>query len=264
MAYRLWSELTANQLRSLIDDATVALLPVGAIEQHGPHLPLSTDTTLAEGMALAAAAGVNDGTVLVLPTVSVAKSDEHLDFPGVLTLDADTLLSVIVRIGKSVARSGVRRLVLLNAHGGNVPVLQMAARALRIEAGLLCVCAGWMSMGYPPGIVSAEEMRDGIHAGFVETAAMLHFRPDLVSMELAENFVPTSRAVAENNEVLRMAGPVSVGWTMRDLHPKGAAGNAAAATAEDGRAIVEHAATRYALLLEEVARHPIEFGPIAS
>ena len=260
MAFRLWSELSADDLKTLVDDATVALLPVGAIEQHGPHLPLSTDTTLAEGIALEAAKRVEDAQVLVLPPVAVAKSDEHTGFPGVLTLDAATLQAVLTQIGRSVARSGIRRLVFLNAHGGNVPVLQIAARALRIEEEMFCVAAGWMSMGYPPGLIPEEELRDGIHGGLVETAAMLHLRPDLVSMEKAKNFVPASRTVAQSNDVLRLLGPVSTGWTMKDLNADGAAGNAALATPETGKALVEHAATRYARLLEEVARYAIPFG----
>jgi len=260
MTYHLWAELKSSDLAGLAGDATVALLPVGAIEQHGPHLPLSTDTTLAEGMALEAARRVKDATVLVLPAIAYAKSDEHLNFPGVLTLDARTLLATIVQIGKSVARSGIRRLVLLNAHGGNVPVLQIAARTLRIEAKMLIVCAGWMSMGFPEGLLPENEARDGIHAGFVETAAMLHFRKDLVDMTKAKDFVPATRAVAAGNLVLRLTGPLSVGWMMHDLHPEGAAGQAHLATEEAGRAIVEHAATRYARLLEEVAAYRIPFG----
>lgn len=263
MSFRLWAELKSAELAALVDDATVALLPVGAIEQHGPHLPLSTDKTLAEGIALKAAKRVSAANVLVLPTISYAKSDEHLNFPGVLTLDAATLLATIVQIGKSVARSGVRRLVLLNAHGGNVPVLQIAARTLRVEENMLVVCAGWMSMGMPDGLLPENEARDGIHAGFVETAAMLYFRKDLVSMELAKDFVPASRAVAEENAVLRLAGPVSVGWMMDDLHPEGAAGQAQLATEDAGKAIVEHAAERYAQLLSEVAAYPIPFGQSA-
>lgn len=263
MAWHLWSELRADQLPALVNDETVALLPVGAIEQHGPHLPLSVDATLAEGMALEAARRVRNATVLVLPTVSVAKSDEHAGFPGVLSLDASTLQAVLTQIGESVAQSGVRRLVFLNAHGGNVPVLQIVARALRLKAQMLCVSAGWMSMGYPAGLLPENEARDGIHGGFVETAAMLHFRSDLVAMERAKNFVPTSAAVAETNEVFRIVGPVGTGWIMSDLNADGAAGNAALATPEAGRAIVEHAAARYATLLEEVARHPISFGPVA-
>jgi len=259
MAFHIWSALTAADLRALVDDRTVALLPVGAIEQHGPHLPLNTDAALAEGIALEAARRVKDATVLVLPTVAVAKSDEHTGFPGVLTLDAPTLQSVLVQIGRSVARSGIRRLVLLNAHGGNVPILQIVIRQLRIEQKMFCVSAGWMSMGYPAGVIDDAELRDGIHGGLVETAAMLHFHPQLVKMDLAKNFVSASSAVAEKNSVLRLLGPVSAGWTMADLNADGAAGNAAAATPAIGAMLVDHAAARYATLLEEVSRHAIPF-----
>lgn len=260
MPHHLWSELSAPDLARLVDARTVALLPVGAIEQHGPHLPLNTDAVLAEAMALEAARRVEGARILVLPTVAVGKSDEHGGYPGVLSLDGPTLQAVLMQLGRSVARSGIRRLVFLNAHGGNVPVLQLVIRGLRLEEGMFCVSAGWMSMGYPPGLISEEEMRDGIHAGLVETAAMLHLRPDLVQMDKAQDFVPASRAVALSNKVLRLLGPVSAGWAMRDLHEAGAAGNAAAATPGIGGQLVAHAAARYATLLEEVARHDIPFG----
>ncbi|CUH63643.1 Creatinine amidohydrolase [Thalassovita gelatinovora] len=255
MPLTIWSDLKTTDFARINPATAVALLPVGATEQHGPHLPLSTDSILGEGVARLAAAKTG-ADVYLLPTVTYTKSDEHLSYPGTLTLDAETLLATLTQIGKSVARSGVRKLVILNAHGGNVPVLGILARKLRIEDGLLVVTAGWMSMGFPDGLISAEERRDGIHGGLVETAAMLHFRPDLVDMGAAQDFVPASRAVAENNQILRILGPVGTGWISEDLHPAGVAGNAAAATSEIGSALVEHAAERYALLLEEVAAHP--------
>ena len=257
MPYQLWSALRTTDFHAIDPLAAVALLPVGATEQHGPHLPLSTDTTLAEGIARAAAARAERAQVYLLPPVAYAKSDEHLSYPGTLTLDAETLLATLTLIGRSVARAGLRKLVLLNAHGGNVPVNQIVARRLRIEEGMLCVTAGWMSMGYPEGLVSAEERRDGIHGGLVETAAMLHLAPELVDMSRAENFVPASAAVAEENEIYRMLGPVGCGWISEDLHPAGVAGNASRANSEIGKALVEHAAGRYARLLDEVAAQPL-------
>lgn len=251
----IWQDLKTTDFRSIDARHAVALLPVGATEQHGPHLPLATDSILAESMALAAARLASLADVYVLPTVTYAKSDEHLSFPGTLTLDAATLLATLMQIGHSVARSGFRKLVFLNAHGGNVPVLQIASRALRLETKLFSVTAGWISMGFPPGLVSPTEQRDGIHGGLVETAAMLHFRPDLVNMSEARDFIPASAAIADNNEVLRLVGQVGAGWVAEDLHPAGVAGNAAAANAEIGEAIVRHAAERYARLLDEVAAH---------
>jgi len=256
----MWADQRSAEFASFIDDATVAVLPVGAIEQHGPHLPVSVDATLAEGMALETAKRVADANIFVLPTISYGKSDEHLKYPGVLTLDAPTLLSTIVNIGKSVARTGVRRLVLLTAHGGNVPVLQIAARQLRIEANMFVVCAGWVTMGFPEGLLPENEARDGIHAGFVETSAMLYFREDLVDMSKAKDFVPAVRTVAEENSFLRLTGPVSAGWMMHDMNPEGAAGQAHLASKKAGAAIVEYAAERYARLLDEVAAYQIPFG----
>ena len=251
-----WSDLNTGDFAALAGRAPVALVPVGAIEQHGPHLPLSTDAVLAEAVACRAAT-LASACVLKLPVVSVGKSDEHLSFPGTLSLDAATLGAVLGQIGRSVARSGVGRIVFLNAHGGNLPVLQTVVRALRREAGMFAVAAGWMSMGYPEGLIPAEEIAEGIHGGLVETAAMLHLRPDLVAMEKARHFVPTSAAVARDNRVLRLLGPVGAGWVIEDLHPEGACGNAAMATAELGAALIGHAAQRYALLLDEVAAHPL-------
>lgn len=255
MPLRIWQDLKTTDFRDIDERRAVALLPVGATEQHGPHLPLATDSILAGRMALEAARLAARAEVYLLPTITYAKSDEHLSFPGTLTLDAATLLATLTQIGHSVSRAGIRKLVFLNAHGGNVPVLQIAARALRLETSLFTVSAGWISMGFPPGLVSAAEQRDGIHGGLVETAAMLHFRPDLVEMSEARNFVPASAAIAENNEVLRLVGQVGAGWVAEDLHPAGVAGNAAAATPEIGEAIVLHAATRYARLLDEVSAH---------
>jgi len=257
MSYHLWSSLKTDDFKSIDPLAAVALLPVGATEQHGPHLPLSTDTVLAEGIALAAAGHAARAQVYVLPPVAYAKSDEHLSFPGTLTLDAETLLATLTQIGRSVARAGFRKLVLLNAHGGNVPVNQIVARRLRIEEAMLCVSAGWVTMGFPEGLVSAEERRDGIHGGLVETAAMLHLAPELVDMSKAGNFVPASAEIAATNEIFRLLGPVGAGWVSEDLHPLGVAGNARLATPEIGRAIVDHAATRYGRLLDEVAARPL-------
>lgn len=256
MTFRLWSDLRTTDFAGLDRDGTVALLPVGATEQHGPHLPLSTDTVLAEGMSRLAA-GATAAPVLVLPAISIAKSDEHVGFAGTLTLDGPTLLAMLEQIGASVARAGLRRLVCLNAHGGNVPVLQMLSRSLRLRHDMLVVTAGWISMGFPDGAVSPQEQAEGIHAGLVETAAMLHFRPDLVDMAQAKHFRPASVDVAAGNRVLRMLGPVGMGWRAEDLHPDGAAGDARGATADLGARIVDHAARRFGLLLDEVAACPL-------
>lgn len=256
MPYHLWSTLKTTDFAGFDPSTTVALLPVGATEQHGPHLPLNTDSLLAEAMACASAQA-SGAQVLILPTISVAKSDEHIGFPGTLTLDGPTLLAVLEQIGASVARAGIKKLVCLNAHGGNVPVLQMLCRSLRLTHDMLAVTAGWIGMGFPEGAIPAKEQAEGIHGGLVETAAMLHFRPDLVDMTKAAYFAPTSAEVARQNAVLRMMGAVTSGWRSEDLHPEGAAGDARGATPELGARLVAHSAARFGQLLDEVARAPL-------
>ncbi|MEP4114579.1 MAG: creatininase family protein, partial [Nitratireductor sp.] len=151
MPFSFWADLNHTAFRdSALADA-VAIVPVGAIEQHGPHLPLSTDAVLAEEMARETASRVADAQALVLPAVAYGKSDEHLGYQGTVSLDAETLIAILTQIGRSIARAGVRRVVFLNAHGGNVPVLQIVIRRLRVELGLFCVAAGWDSMGFPEG-----------------------------------------------------------------------------------------------------------------
>lgn len=252
---RYWAALKTADFASLPPE-TVVVVPVGAIEQHGPHLPVSTDMAIAESMAKEIAGRVTQGSVLIMPGVSYGKSDEHLDFAGTVSLDETTLLSTLMAIGQGVRRAGLNRIVFLNAHGGNVPVIQIACRKLRVENALFAVAAGWVTMGMPDDLLTPAQARDDIHGGFIETSVMLHFHPELVDMTKAQNFAPASGDVAEKNQVLRMLGPVSVGWIAQDLHAEGAAGDASRATAAIGARITDHVAKRYVTLLQEVAQHP--------
>ena len=263
---RCWQDLTTKDFASLDLERTVALQPLGAIEQHGPHLPVSTDAVIAQGMAEMALRVLGDDVpALLLPTQSVGKSVEHRDYPGTLTLEADTLARVWTEIGLSVARSGVRRIVFLNAHGGQPQVMEIVARELRIHARMLAVTAGWWSVGLPEGLFEADELRTGIHGGDLETSVMLALAPSLVRMAEARNFRPRNAEVEMANEVLRTVGPVGMGWQAQDLHPEGVAGNAAIATAEKGQATLEHCGGRIAQLLREVSAYPLSalrVGPL--
>jgi creatinine amidohydrolase len=189
---------------------------------------------------------------------AVGKSDEHLACPGTLTLSGDTLMRVWEEIGASVARAGVRKLILLNSHGGQVAPMQMTARALRIRHRMLAVAASWFAYGAPDGLFPADELRHGIHAGTMETAMMLALRPDLVRMELARNFRPASLGLAGSSPRLMALGFAGFGWQTQDLHPSGACGDAGRATAEMGRACIEHAARAVAELVLEVSRLPLD------
>lgn len=252
-----WEELTSPDFDALDPERTVALMPVGAVEQHGPHLPVMVDACLAQEVCERALARLPEGApVLLLPATRVGKSDEHLAYKGTLTLSAETLMAVWYEIGASVRRAGVRKLVLLNGHGGQIAPMQIVARRLRVEQGMFVVAASWFSWGLPPGLFSDHEARHGIHAGAVETAMMLAVRPELVRPELAEDFVPATVGHEREYPRLRALGAAGFGWQMQDIHPKGAAGDARGATAEVGRAVVEHAAGCVAELVGEMGRCP--------
>jgi creatinine amidohydrolase len=246
-----WQDLAWTDFADL-PAGIVAVLPVAAIEQHGPHLPVSVDATINAGILARALEKLPpSSTVLALPMQSVGLSVEHIRYPGTLTLSATTLITLLTEIGRSVGRAGVRRLVLFNSHGGQPQVLDIVARALRAE-GLFVVNCHWGRLGLPFAIDPVEQ-RHGIHGGWVETSLMLHLRPDLVHMDLAEDFRSAWLAQEATCQVLTPEGAVGFGWETQDLHPKGALGDARAASAERGAAILEHAASRLVQLLTEVA-----------
>ncbi|HEY3886308.1 MAG TPA: creatininase family protein [Vicinamibacterales bacterium] len=256
---RLWHEMTSADFAALDDEHVVAILPVAAIEQHGPHLPVFVDACInAELLARALDRAPANLPITALPMQAVGKSNEHGAFPGTLSLSADTLTRVCLEIGESVHRAGIRRLVLLNSHGGQPQIMDIVARELRVKHRMFVVNAAWQAFRAPAGLFSAEELQHGIHGGEVETSLMLHFRPDLVRMELAEDFVSWSREMTADFRLLTPEGRIGFGWQTQDLHPAGACGNAKAATAEKGRLVAEHAVKNALELLAEVARYPLE------
>ena len=261
MALRLpgwWQDLTSPEFARLDPETTVAVLPVGAIEQHGPHLPVAVDTWLNEAIVRRALELLPRGTpILVLPTSAVGKSNEHIAYWGTLTLSAETLGRVWYEVGASVRRAGLRKLLLFNSHGGQPQVMQIAARELRVDHQMLVVAASWYSWGLPEGLFEPTEVRHGIHAGTIETAMMLAVRPDLVDMGAAADFVPVTVADDVDYPRLRALGAAGLGWQAQDLHREGACGDATRATAEAGRAAIEHAATCLAELLTELVRFPL-------
>jgi len=253
-----WQDLTTKDFERLDPTRTVAVLPVGAIEQHGPHLPVYVDACINAGLIEATVERLPDDLpVLVLPAMPVGKSNEHIDFPGTLTLSADTLARLWFEIGESVARAGVRKLVFFNSHGGQPQVMEIVMRDLRVKHGMMCVGLNWPAMGIPD-LFDPKESKYGIHGGTVETSVMLHLRPDLVHMDKAQDFKTAMEAIEGKYEKLTYLGGVKIAWQPQDLNPDGACGDASTATAEAGEAVVEHVADGFATLLKEVSSFPLD------
>jgi creatinine amidohydrolase len=249
-----WHEYRTTEWAGLDPSRVIAVLPTAAIEQHGPHLPVGVDMLINRGMLETACAMLpEDLDIRILPVQAVGKSNEHLDAAGTLTLTAGTALEAWVEIGLSVARAGLRKMVIVNSHGGNLDLIGIVARELRVRAGMLVVKCQWGAFGHPQGMYPPDELKYGIHGGDVETSLMLHLHPGLVEMGEARDF----RSSAETDPV-SPTGPVSWGWMARDVNPDGVVGNAAVATAEKGRATAEHQARGFVAMLGALRDMPLD------
>jgi creatinine amidohydrolase len=256
-----WADYRAAEFDGIDAMRTIAVLPTAAIEQHGPHLPVGTDTMIAQGMLDEVRGQLPDDLdVRILPVQAVGKSNEHLFAAGTLTLTAATALAAWTEIGLSVARAGVRKLVVVNSHGGNLDLVSILSRELRVRAGMLCVKCQWGGFGHPEGMFPEDERRYGIHGGDVETSLMLHFRPELVDMTLARDFTSLAAETDARFKLLAPTGTHAFAWMARDLNEAGVVGNAAAASAEKGRAVAEHQARGFVALLSEVRAVPLSEG----
>jgi creatinine amidohydrolase len=233
---------------------TVAVLPLGAIEQHGPHLPVSTDYLIASSVA-EAAVSTAAAPVLLLPALAYTKSDEHAWAPGTIWLSWETLMRTLIDIGRSLAATPIRRLFFLNGHGGNSALGQVACRQLRREFGLQTFL-GHPSVPVDHGGRTSEpsELGMGIHGGFHETSMVLHLRPDLVHLELATSAVPRALTAYEH---IGFGKPVSFGWLSDDFGPAGHIGDPTGATAAVGKAHFEAAVETTAAALVEASRFSV-------
>lgn len=258
-----WATRRAPDFHAIDPMRTIALLPTAAVEQHGPHLPVGTDTIIMEGMLAELRrqwATLPDAPDLrILPVQAVGKSNEHLWAPGTVTLSAETALRAWVEIGLSVARTGIRKIVLVNSHGGNLDLISILSRELRVRAGMFAVKCQWTAFGTPDGMYPAREIAFGIHGGDMETSLMLAFAPETVDMAAARDF-----ASSAESGVVPPIGPVSYGWIASDLNPAGTVGNADAATAEKGRATARHQVSGMIGLLQAVSAKSLEgFAPVS-
>ena len=263
---RHWSTLKSPDFAQLDLPRCIAVLPVAAVEQHGPHLPLNVDATLVEGVVEATLPHLPAAQpVLFLPTQSVGFSPEHTRFAGTLTLKAETVIRLWTELAESVAQTGVKKLVLLNSHGGQVGLLDVVARDLRARLGMLVYSVNWFNLpltgenGKPVNdLFSAEEHRFGIHAGEIETSMMLALKPEQVDMAKAQNFHSTSQDRAKKFSILGDGRSAKLAWQMQDYNPQGAVGNAAAATADKGRALLNAAGRSLAKVLVQIYQLPAD------
>jgi len=271
-----WSDLTTQDFGRLDAARAIAVLPLAATEQHGPHLPLSVDVDIVKGVVNKAMACLNAGapansdhlnpqdlTILVLPTQSVGLSPEHAAFAGTLTLKPETLIRLWTDIAESVKASGIHKLVLFNSHGGNVGAMDVVARDLRARLGMLVYSVSWFQLPLldekgqdANALFTDHEHRFGVHAGEVETSVMLALKPQLVKMSEAQNFRSSSEERARHFPILGNGRSAKLAWQMQDYNPAGAAGNAAAATAIKGQVLLDAAGRALADLLLEIDRLP--------
>jgi creatinine amidohydrolase len=257
-ARRRWADLKTTEFSALPAD-TVAVLPVAAVEQHGPHLPVSVDACINEHLIDLAVAKADGLPFLVLPMQAVGKSNEHLGFAGTLSLSAETTIRLWTEIGESVHRSGVRRMLIFNSHGGQPQIADIVARDLRVRLGMFVATASWWQIGMLEHDFSENELRNGIHGGAIETSLMLHFRPELVSLDRARNFVSLGETIEKENRFLRPEGRgVGFGWQSQDLHEEGVCGDASRADAALGAKIADEVSDNLLQLLQEIARYPLD------
>ncbi|WP_334176001.1 creatininase family protein [Pseudoxanthobacter sp.] len=259
-----WQQMRAADLTGGDVARWIAVLPVAAIEQHGPHLPLGTDLIIAEGQVARIVERLPaDLAVTFLPVQAIGCSLEHSDVPGTLTLDWDTAVKTWTAIGAGLARAGIRKLVIASSHGGNMSVADIVALELRARFGMLAVVTRFGRFGQPEGLFTRQEQSLGIHGGDIETSIMLHLAPDLVAMDRAADFASAQADHACRFTHLRAYGSHAYGWMARDLNPAGAVGAASAATAEKGAASLTHTADGFIALLRDVEAFDVtDFRPV--
>ena len=250
---RNWTDIHWPEIAGADPARWIAVLPLAATEQHGPHLPVGTDVMIGEAYI----ARVHEllpatapATFLQLQPVGI--STEHIDYPGTLTLPTEVALKNWMAIGESVARAGVRKLVMVTSHGGNSAAMTLVAQDLRAQHGLLVVTTSWSRFGVPDGLFPAEELSHGIHGGAVETSIMLARYPQSVRRDAIADFRPSSIAMQQEYRWLSTQRPAPFAWQVQDLHKSGAVGNAGLASAEKGERLLDHGARAFCELLSDV------------
>ena len=250
---RDWADIPRAEVPATDAARWIAVLPLAATEQHGPHLPLTTDVMIANAY-LARVRELLPANIpaTFLPVQKVGISTEHTDYPGTQTLPTEVALKSWMALGESVARAGVKKLVMVTSHGGNSAAMMLVAQDLRAQHGMLAVTTSWSRFGAPDGLFSAEELRHGIHGGAVETSIMLARYAEHVRVEALANFRSNAIAMEKEFHWLSTQRPAPFAWQAQDLHPSGAVGDATQASAEKGERLLDHGARAFCELLEDV------------
>ena len=254
-----WSEIDWSAVDKTAAARWIAVLPLAATEQHGPHLPLETDVLIGEAY-LARVRELLPAALpaTFLPIQKVGISTEHIDFPGTLTLSTEAALREWTALGEDVARAGLKKLVIVTSHGGNSAAMTLVAQDLRAHHGLLAVTTSWSRLSAAEKLFPAEEVRHGIHGGAVETSIMLARYREQVRMEAIADFRPASIAMERDFRWLSTQRPAPFAWQAQDLHPSGAAGNATLASAAKGERLIDQGARAFIELLEDVDRFDVK------
>lgn len=252
---RYFPYLTWTQIRDLPDkDNVVMIQPIGAIEQHGPHLPLAVDSAIAQAVVGKALYNL-DSTIpaYAMPTLYYGKSNEHWHFPGTITLTAQTLIALLMEVGESLYRAGFRKWVLLNAHGGQPQVMEIVARDLhqQHEDFLVFPLFVWRVPNVAGELLTEKELELGIHAGDAETSLLLSILPEQVKLDQAVAEYPHG---LPENSLLSMEGSLPFAWTTRDLSRSGVLGDPTTASQEKGDRILESLAAGWVQTIQDIHR----------
>jgi creatinine amidohydrolase len=256
---RDWTDIRWPELAGTDRARWIAVLPLAATEQHGPHLPLETDVLIALAYLARVREWLSDALpVTFLPIEPVGISTEHTDFPGTLTLSPETAFQNWMALGESVARAGLKKLVMVTSHGGNSAAMSLVAQELRARHHMLVVTTAWGRLSAAATLFSAEEVEHGIHGGAVETSIMLARYGEQVRREAIADFRPSTLAMKKDFRWLSAQRPAPFAWQAQDLHPSGAVGDATQASAEKGERLIDQGARAFCELLAEVDRFDLQ------
>ena len=250
---RDWTEIRWPEMAGIDRARWIAVLPLAATEQHGPHLPLETDILIAQTYLSRVREQLAGALpVTFLPIEPVGISTEHTDFPGTLTLSPETAFRKWMALGDSVARAGLKKLVMVTSHGGNSAAMSLVAQELRARHQMLAVTTAWGRLSAAATLFPAEEIEHGIHGGAIETSIMLARHGALVKREAIADFRPSTIALKKDFRWLSAQRPAPFAWQTQDLHPSGAVGDATQATPEKGERLIDQGAKAFCELLADV------------